>query len=365
MTGAIPFSRRTFGRLVGAGVAGAALRPIPAGALSPDEGGVRLSANENPYGPAPGALQAMREAFRVAWRYPDEEAGELIADLSRLHGVASDSILLGAGSSEILNLAAAAFTGPGRKLVMGDPAFEPIGAHARVRGAEVIAVPLDGAYAHDLGKMAVAGSGLVYICNPNNPTGSITPRGKVRAFLDALPASSMALVDEAYHHYVDSPDYESVIPLVKTHPGLIVARTFSKIYGMAGLRLGYAVAQPAVIKKLSAQGAFDSVNVIALAAARASLADAGHVAEGVKRNAATKTQVLAELRRLGYQALPSQTNFVMIDTRKQVLPTIKALRDRGVQVGRLFPALPQHLRVTLGRPEQMKRFLEAFAAVMV
>jgi len=365
MTGAISFSRRTFGRLVGAGVAGAALRPIPAGALPVDEGSVRLSANENPYGPSPTAVQAMRDAFPVAYRYPDEAAGEMIAALSRLHGVASEWILLGAGSSEILNLAAGAFTGPGRKLVMADPAFESIGKHARVRGAEVIAVPLDGAYAHDLAKMAVGGSGLVYICNPNNPTGSITPKQRIRAFLDALPASGMALVDEAYHHYADSSDYESVIPLVKTHPGLIVTRTFSKIYGMAGLRLGYAVAQPAAIKKLSAQGAFDSVNGIALAAARASLADAGYVAEGVKRNAATKTQVLAELRRLGYQTVPSQTNFVMIDTRKDVVPTIKALRDRGVEVGRLFPALPQHLRVTVGTPAQMKRFLEAFAAVMV
>src|SRR5260370_40533098 len=141
MTGGMRFSRRTLGKRLGAGVAGAALRPVPAGALPPDEGGVRLSANENPYGPAPGALQAMREAFRVAWRYPDEEAGELIADLSRLHGVSSDSILLGAGSSEILNLAAAAFTGPGRKLVMGDPAFEPIGAPPRARRAPGVPGP--------------------------------------------------------------------------------------------------------------------------------------------------------------------------------------------------------------------------------
>jgi len=363
-------SRRAFGRLIGRGMAAAALPPLlipgDASAAAPQVAGrvVRLSANENPYGPSPAALRAMREAFGLAWRYPDEATEALIADLARVHGMAKDRFLIGDGSSEILKLAASAFTGAGRELVMADPTFEAIAAHARVQGTEVVAVPLDGRYAHDLEKMPAEGAGLIYVCNPNNPTGSITPKARMRAFLDGVPTSTMVLVDEAYHHYADSPDYESVVPLVATHPNLAVARTFSKIHGMAGLRLGYAIAQPPMIKKLAEHAAWDSANIIALAAARASLADTAYVAEGRRRNTATKTQVIGELGRLGYQVVPSQTNFILIDTRKDVKPTIEALRERGVLVGRLFPALPRHLRVTIGTPAQMKRFLQAFAAAV-
>jgi histidinol-phosphate aminotransferase len=351
--------------MVSGGVAAAALRPVlaatPARAA---DGIVRLSANENPYGPSSAALQAMREALAVVWRYPDETVGELAADLAALHGVPKDWFVIGDGSSEILKLAASAFTDPARKLVMAEPSFEAIGKHAQVHGAEVVSVPLDRAYGHDLSRMSVPGAGLVYVCNPNNPTGSITPKAKVHAFLDSLPHSVGVLVDEAYHHYADSPDYESVIPLVKTHPNLIVVRTFSKIYGMAGLRLGYAVAQPDTAKKLSAHAAWDSVNALALAAGRASLKDTAYAAEGQRRNRATRTQLAGDLGRMGYEVIPSQTNFVMIQTGRDVQPIIAALGDRGVHVGRLFPALPQHLRVTIGTPVQMKRFLNAFAAAM-
>ena len=363
-------SRRAFGGLIGKSMAAAALpalvaREARAAAPRLDAGPVRLSANENPYGPSPAALRAMQEAFSSAWRYPDEATDALVADLARLHGLAKESFLVGDGSSEILKLAASAFTGAGRKLAMAEPSFEAIGIHAKVHGAQVVSVPLDRAYAHDLEKMSVAGAGLVYVCNPNNPTASITPKGKLRSFIDAVPSSTAVLVDEAYHHYADSPDYESVIPLVATHPNLIVARTFSKIFGMAGLRLGYAVAQPEAIRNLAAHAAWDSVNVIAIAAGRASLSDAAYVAEGRRRNAATKAQVVGELRRLGFEVVPSQANFILIDTRKEVKPAIEALRERGVLVGRLFPALPRHLRVTLGTPPQMKRFLDAFGAVVV
>src|SRR5205823_200018 len=155
---------------------------------------------------------------------------------------------------------------------------------------------------------------------------------RLRAFLDAAP--SMVLVDEAYHHYADSADYESVAPLVKTQPKLIVARTFSKIYGLAGARLGYAIAQPAVIEKLSAQAAWDSVNIFALAAGRASLADRTWVAQGQRRNASTRASVLSELGRRGFPVIPSQANFVMIETKRDVKPLIAALATRGIQVGR-------------------------------
>ena len=213
----------------------------------------------------------------------------------------------------------------------------------------MVAVPLDGQFAHDLEKMAAERAGLFYVCNPNNPTGSITAKSRVRSFLDKVPKDGNVLVDEAYHHYADSPDYESVVPLVATHANLLVTRTFSKIYGMAGLRLGYAIAQPPLIERLAQHAAWDTVNIIALAAARASLADAAYVAEGRRRNSATKAQVVSELAKLGYDVVPSQTNFILIGLRHEVKPAIDAL---------------QHLRVTIGTPAQMKRFLQTFAAVV-
>ena len=347
-------SRRAF---VGSSLALAAVARARAPAAP---GHVRLSANENPYGPSPAALAAIREASSLAWRYPDEAADGLRADLARLHGVSPDWILLGDGSSEVLKLAVAAFAGPGRALVMAEPSFEACGKHAEAAGAPVRRVPLDASFAHDLARMgSFPDAGLVYICNPNNPTASITPG--VRGFVDS--ASSAVLVDEAYHHYADDPAYESVAALMKTQPRLIVTRTFSKVYGLAGARLGYAIAQPAVISRLAEHAAWDSVNIFALAAGRASLASPEWVEQGSKRNAATRAHVVGVLSRRGFAVIPSQANFFMVDVRRPVKPLIAALAARGVEVGRLFPALPTHLRVTVGLPDQMERFLAEFAAV--
>ncbi len=155
-----------------------------------------------------------------------------------------------------------------------------------------------------------------------------------------------------------------MIPLVDSHPNLIVARTFSKIYGMAGLRLGYAVAQPALIEKMNDQGIWDSVNIMALSAARASIGDTKHVEEGRKRNHDTKATVIAELDRLGYKTIPSEANFIMVDIHRDVKPVIASMREKKVQIGRLFPSLPHHMRVTIGTPEQMTRFVGAFKEAM-
>jgi histidinol-phosphate aminotransferase len=361
-------SRRAFAQLLGTGAAAAAFTPRLAWS-APQAGRrngiVRLSANENPYGPSSAAIAAMRDAFAEASRYPDDEADLLVADVAKLHGVSTDSVILGDGSSEILKLVAAAYTSPTRKVVMASPTFEAIGHYAKASNAEVVNVPLDASYGHDLPKMATAADGgVIYICNPNNPTGSITPAAAIRSFIESVSPSTIVLVDEAYHHYAESAKYESVMPLVASRPNLIVARTFSKIYGMAGLRAGYAVAQPEVVKKLDAQKAWDSMNLMALVAARASLADTAHVAEGRRRNAATKRDLIARLEKMGYTIVPSETNFVMIDLRRDVKPVIGALRDHNVRVGRLFPAMPKHLRVTIGTPEEMERFMEAFSGVV-
>jgi histidinol-phosphate aminotransferase len=367
-------SRRRFAQLLSVGAAAAVVRPLigqtpSAEPITAPESGagaiVRLSSNENPYGPSTRALKAMNDAFSLAWRYPDEQNDVLIDSLAKVNGVAPDQIVLGDGSSEILLVCAAAFTGPGRKLVVADPTFEAIANLAKAGGADVVRIPLTRSFAHDVAKMsAAAEGGLIYICNPNNPTASITPKDELRAFIEKAPRDTIILVDEAYFHFADSPDYESVIPLIKDHPNLIVARTFSKIYGMAGLRCGYCVAQKETISRMRPHQMWDSVNCIALAAAIASLEDREQVENGRRLNSETKAFVVRELDSMGYKTIRSQANFIMFDAQRPVVPLIKALRDRHVQVGRLFPTLPNHMRVTIGKKTEIDAFLDAFRAVV-
>ena len=371
-------SRRSFSKLIGVSAAYAAVGSVAiadcqlpvanwlgTGSIAPNV--VRLSSNENPYGPSSAALKAMTDSFSLAWRYPDEYADMLAEELAKLHNVPAEQILLGDGSGEILKLCAAAFTGRDKKIVIANPTFESIARHASVANAEVVKIDLTSDYRHDLSKMLAAanGAGLVYICNPNNPTASITPKGEVANFLAKLSPQTIVLVDEAYHHYVESKDYESVIPLVNGHPNLIVARTFSKIYGMAGLRCGYCVTQRANIAIMRAHQISDSVNIMALVAALASVKDTYHIARARQLNSEVRKSLCAELETLGYRYIPSHANFMMIDLRREVRPVISALRARGVEVGRLFPPLPTFMRVTIGTSSQMKQFMTAFKEVMV
>jgi histidinol-phosphate aminotransferase len=366
----ISISRRKFAHLLAAGAAVAVVRPSMSFARQPEHatgtaGIVRLSANENPYGPSLKAHQAMQNSFDVCCRYPDEQNDVLIEKLASINGVGREQIVLGDGSSEILKLCAETFTGPQQgKLVAADPTFEAILEYSKANGAQVVKVPLAKSFAHDLPKMsAAAKGGLIYICNPNNPTASITPKSELREFIANTPRETMILVDEAYFHYADSLDYESMIPLVKDHPNLIVARTFSKIYGMAGLRCGYCVAQPETIKRMHPFQMWDSVNIMALAAASASLDDSDQVTNGQRLNSEAKTFVTSELDKMGYKQIPSQANFIMFDCKRPVVPLIQAMKQRNVHVGRLFPALPNHMRLTIGKKTEMESFVGAFKQV--
>src|SRR5215510_7038578 len=369
----ISISRRDFARLLGVGAAAAVVEP-PLSFAKPTQsvatplveaGIVRLSANENPYGPSPKAFKAMTDSFGLACRYPDEHSNVLIDKLAKLNGVNHDQILLGDGSGEILKLCAETFTGPQTgKLVAADPTFEAILNNASANGAEVAKVPLTSSFRHDLQKMRdSAKAGLIYVCNPNNPTASITPKDELRDFIAKTPPEIMLLVDETYFHFADSPDYESVIPLVKDYPNLLVARTFSKVYGMAGLRCGYCVAQKQTIDRMRARQMWDSVNIMALAAASASLDDPDHVTNRQRLNMEAKTFTVGELEKLGYPTIPSQANFIMIDCKRPVVPLIEAMKQRRVHVGRLFPALPNHMRLTIGKKSEMESFVEAFKHV--
>jgi histidinol-phosphate aminotransferase len=363
-------SRRRFTLSLGAALGATAVRPQAASAAPPRPASatvIDLSSNENPYGPSPAALEAMTRSQAVAARYPDAAEERTTAAIARLHGVSPDRVVLGCGSSEILRLCDAAFLGPGRTVVAAEPTFEAVLHYARVTKAEPVTVPLTPDFRHDLPAMARAcdaRAGLVYVCNPNNPTGTIVTGEELLAFLAQVPPTTTVLVDEAYHHFVEAPAYRSGAGMIERFPNVVVARTFSKIYGMAGMRLGYAVASKANAEALRAHASWSNVNAAVLAAAQASLADEGLVARQRERLNGTRRWLLAELARDGRRALPSETNFVMIEVGTDVKPLVAAFAARGIRVGRRFAAMPTWLRVTIGTREETQAFLTAFREIV-
>jgi histidinol-phosphate aminotransferase len=364
-----PLTRRHFAGTLGAALGAAVAHVAPAAAVpeAPDSGVIDLSSNENPYGPSPAALEAMTRSQAVAGRYPDAAERATTEAIARLHGVSPERVVLGCGSSEILRLCDAAFLGPGRTVVAARPTFEAVLHYARVTKAEPVTVPLTADFRHDLPAMARAcdaRTGLVYVCNPNNPTGTIVTGDELLAFLEKVPATATVVVDEAYHHFVEAPAYRSAVGMIDHFPNVVVARTFSKIYGMAGLRLGYGVTSAACAERLRAHASWANVNAAVLAAAQASLADEGLVARQRERLNGTRRWLSAELAQDGRRTIPSEANFLMIDAGGDVKPLIEALASRGIRVGRRFAALPNWLRVTIGTPDETRAFLEALRTLV-
>jgi histidinol-phosphate aminotransferase len=368
-----PISRRRFAGSLGvaAGLTafGTGLRRT-VGASTPEAPArlpVRLNSNENPYGPSEKALAAMRRAHEIASRYPYASMGEVASALAEVHGVAADRIVLGCGSSEILRLADAAFLGPGKTVVVAEPTFEAVLDYARVTRAEAVKVPLTDDFRHDLPRMAAAcdaRTGLVYVCNPNNPTGTIVTGDELAAFVAKVPPSTTVLVDEAYHELVEDPRHRSALGLLERFPNVVVARTFSKIYGMAGMRLGYAVASPESAKTLRDHTSWANVNVAVALAGLASLRDEGHAERMRARLNATRLRLCEELEKDGRRHIPSHANFVMIHTGRDVGAVVDAFRGRQILVGRRFASMPEWLRVSIGTPEEMTAFLAALRAIV-
>lgn len=364
-------TRRRFMGALGGGVAALAAPPATRVLASrpPGVAGdfIELNSNENPYGPSPRALKALAEAWRSAARYPDAIEGELVEAIARHHGVSGAEIVLGCGSSEILQMAAMAFLAERGRVVSAEPTFEAVLAFAGVTPAEPVKVPLTADFRHDLPAMAAAcgpGGGLVYICNPNNPTGTLVTRDELATFLKAVPATTVVLVDEAYHHFVEDPRYASALDLRALHPNLVVARTFSKIHGLAGLRLGYAVAAPDRARALGRHASWSNANGAVLAAALASIEDGAHVKAQRRRMNGTREWLGRELARDGRVFIPSHANFLMIDVGGDVRPVIEGFRTRGMLVGRRFQAMPNWLRVSIGTEAEMRAFLKGLRALV-
>jgi histidinol-phosphate aminotransferase len=365
-------TRRSLGRLLGAGAAATLLdagRPVRLAAFpqAAPGGPIRLSANENPYGPCQASLDALSRSTADANRYPGTIEEDLRSAVAKHHGVAPEQIVLGCGSSDILRMADSAFVPAGRTLVVAEPTFEAVLLYCQATHGEVTKIPQTIDYRHDLARMAAAcdaRTGMVYVCNPNNPTGTIVGGAELEGFVRSVPPTSIVLVDEAYHHFVESPKYRSAVELVGRHDHVVVARTFSKIYGMAGARLGYAVASRAKARILQSQSAWNNTSQFALAMAIAALADPNVVADQRRRINDARRWLCAELLRDNRHFIPSETNFVMIDVGGDIAPVSQAMRERGIQVGRKFPSMPNWLRVSIGRPEDMKAFVAALRQVV-
>lgn len=378
-------SRRSFMRLLGAASAAttslpvfAAMQQAPAPAqpvkrrmrgmqqLSPDT--VIISANENPLGPAQSALTAICTTAAQGGRYHEDEYMKTIAVFNEQFGLKNDYSALYPGSSGPLDLALMSNIGPDKPLVYGDPSYEQGPRAADIMKAPKYPVPLTANYAYDVKAMLKAhpSPGAYYIVNPNNPTGTVTAKADIVWLVNNKPKGSVVIIDEAYHHFSDN---ESCIDLVAQDKDVIVMRTFSKIYGMAGLRAGFAVARPDLIERFNVVGgpsqSLASISITSAAAARASLQDKELVALRKKINADVREETLAFLAKNGYKFVPgSQGNMFMVDVKRPGKEFQSAMLKENVAIGRTWSAMPNYVRVTVGTKAEMEKFQTAFVKCM-
>ncbi len=335
---------------------------------------VKLASNENPLGPGRRALAAARAALDEVHRYPDDNAHRLRHKLAARLGVAPEALLLGNGSSDVIDMVVRSFLGPGRNAVYARHSFAMYAIYTRASGAEgreAPALPADHPHmplGHDLDALLACIDGdtrVVFLANPNNPTGTWLGRAAPHAFLRAVPPEVVVVLDEAYTEYVTAADFPDGVAWLAEFPNLIVTRTFSKIHGLAGLRVGYGVARPELAALVARVRHPFNVNSAALAAAEAALDDADHVARSVALNTAGLRQLGEGLVALGLTVLPSVGNFVLVDLGRPAGPVFDGLLRRGVIVRPVANyGLPHHLRITVGTPEENERCLAALAEVL-
>jgi histidinol-phosphate aminotransferase len=329
---------------------------------------VKLASNENPLGPSPKAVEAMRAAAAEVAYYPEDTCFYLKRDLAAFLDLPEEHLLLGNGSDEILHCASLAFLSPGDNTVMATPSFVMYETNSHMGDAEPRQVPLHN-LTHDLDAMLAqvdGGTKLFFICNPNNPTGTYNTEQEVEQVLDRLPAHCLLVLDEAYYEYTDAPDYPQSLKWVREGRNVLVLRTFSKIYALAGLRVGYGMAHPAIIQALQQVRPPFNVNSLAQVAAQASLADPSQVARSRECNLEGKKYLAAEFERRGIGYVPTQANYIFVDTARNARNVGEELLCRGVvvRVGDWIFNYPSYLRVTIGTPEQNRRFIDALDQVL-
>jgi histidinol-phosphate aminotransferase len=363
------FTRRGFLRLA-AMVAGASSMPFynePALAQlskvtdAPSDA-VMINANENPLGPCPEAMEAVHNIVAKGGRYLYGETDKLQAAMATQEDISPDSVRIFVGSSPALHQAVLAFTSPTRPLVIADPGYEAGERAANFIGTPVVKVPLTPTYAHDVKAMASASAtaGLIYICNPNNPSGTLTPKSEIEWLVANKPAGSVVMIDEAYTHIAGAPFNSDLVAQGKD---VVLLRTFSKIYGMAGLRAGAAIARPELLDKLGEWGA-TMMPITGMVAATASLQSKDLVPTRRRLIAQVREDTFNFLERNNYKFVPSVSNCFMVDTGRPGSNAVLAMRKEKVYVGRVWPVWPEYVRVTVGTADEMKKFQIAFSKVM-
>jgi histidinol-phosphate aminotransferase len=349
------------GMTASGGALGALLERTPGwmpGKTLPD-GDIKLSSNENPLGLAPAAKDALIQAIGEANRYPNR--GPLLEELARYLDVTPDNLTLGFGSTEILQVAVQALQGPNTPLIIAAPTFEDVTDYQDTMPFEVEAIPLTADLQHDVGRMREASKrrpSVVYFCNPNNPTGTVTSARDIDAWIADAPETTTFLMDEAYLEYVDSDEYWPAMKWIEQKPNVIVIRTFSKIFAMAGLRLGYAVSHPTTARRLNEHTVQNSPNVLASAAGIASLRDEGLVERSVAVNDEAKSIVKQTLDELGLDYFPTNANFIMHRINGDLATYRGRMREAGLLVGRDFPPMLEYNRVSFGLPNEMDRWAD-------
>ncbi|HZP45058.1 MAG TPA: histidinol-phosphate transaminase [Candidatus Binataceae bacterium] len=342
-------------------------RPVtpPAGSFLVESGVLRLDRNESPYGPSPAVVETLKSmTVEDCCRWPEQEAATLRNAIGRLHHVAADHVVVGAGSTDIMRVCASRFLGPGKHLLMAAPGFERIADYARATGASVAEVPLDRLYQQDLQAMrqrVTAATGMVYIANPFTPTGTMLRRDQMLDFLEALPKTLPVLVDEAYIEYARWPGQidPSLISQTVRDQRLIVTRTFSKIYGMPGMRIGYACAAPATAQRIALGGTQHDLSARSLRAATAALTDPGYVKSIARLNEDARQEFFNQADARMLQPVDSNANFVLLFI-DDCLEVANHFARHGIRVAGDFPGLAQSIRVTLGTPAQMREFWRVF-----
>jgi histidinol-phosphate aminotransferase len=364
------FTRRHLGRIAAVVAGGAAMRFASEPALAQmsalggvmPAGAVKINANENPLGPCAEAAEAIYAVVKDGGRYRYDESFRFARAMAAQEGVGGDNIMAFGGSSDPLHRAVLAFGSPDRAVIAADPGYEAAPAVARYIGAKAIGIPLTKAYAHDVRAMAAAdaNAGLFYICNPNNPTGSVTPRADIEWLVENKPKGSVVLVDEAYIHFSHSA--KSCVDLVAAGKDVIVLRTFSKLFGMAGLRAGVAMARPDLLDRIGRWGA-NIMPVAGMVGAHASIQVKDLVPQRRKINADIRNDVLEFLEKKGFAFVPTESNKFMVDVKRPGAEVVRAMAAEKVFIGRVWSSMPTHVRVTVGTKEDMSAFKTAFLKV--
>ncbi len=373
-THSTPFSRRSFLHLSAAAstvaafrvltepmLAQAAARAIPVG-TNPGKA-VWIDSNENPLGPCPTALEAVTAIAAWGGRYLFDLTEEFEKSFAKSEGLQLEFVRAFPGSSGPLHHSVLAYTSPLRSYVTADPGYEAGMEAASVSGARIVKVALTKDHAHDVKAMLAAApdAGLFYICTPNNPTGTLTSHSDIEYLVENKPEGSIVVVDEAYIHFAGTP---SAVDFAKAGKDVIVLRTFSKLYGLAGLRCGAAIARPDFLTKIQNMVGWNAMPITGVAAASASLAEPNLVAERRHINAEVRGEVFQWLDQHGYSYIPSAANFFMLDTKRPARSVIDAMAQRNVRIGRIWPAMPTYSRITVGTREEMAMFREAWSDVM-